>query len=214
MACRTRAPSVVSMPTIAMAHVREDGLADVRADLDEPLSRWLWIVKPLLVVPHAIVLAFLWIGFVAATLAALVAVLATGRYPEQLHAYNVGVLRWTWRVAFYSTGALGTDRYPPFTLGEADYPADVEIGRPETTDRRSAAFRLLLGLPHLVIVCTLTGTGIALVLVLVAGVLLAVKGTYPQDVFRLLVGIARWTIRTAAYVAFLRDEYPPFRLDT
>lgn len=191
--------------------------------LDPGLSRWLWLVKWFLAIPHHIVLAVLWIAFLVVTVVAGVAILFTGRYPASLFQFTVGVLRWNWRVAFYAYGVLGTDQYPPFTLARSDYPAEFDVAYPRKLSHWKVLLKSwLFALPQLVIVSALTGgawasstSGISLlaVLVLVAAVILLFTGVYRLGLFNLLMGINRWALRTVTYVALMSDKYPPFRLD-
>ncbi len=126
-------------------------------DLTEPLSRWLWLVKWLLIIPHLIVLAIFSVAFVALTAIAWLAILFTGRYPRGIFDFNVGLLRWAWRVEFYSYGALGTDQYPPFSMKEGGYPADLRVEYPEQLSRGLIFVKWLLAIPHIMILWFLQG---------------------------------------------------------
>ena len=198
--------------------------AHVSARLDQPLSRWLWLVKWILVLPHYVVLMFLWLAFAVLSVVAGVAVLVTGRYPRGIFDFNVGVLRWTWRVQYYAIGAFATDRYPPFTLDDdPGYPAHFDVEYPEHLSRGLVLVKWwLLAIPHYVIMTVFIGGtgwaayhfgGLVSVLAVIAAVIVAFTGSYPGSIYDFVLGMNRWVLRVAAYASLMTDEYPPFRLD-
>ncbi|MCX4572716.1 DUF4389 domain-containing protein [Streptomyces sp. NBC_01571] len=200
-----------------------DNPVRVNARLDDPLSRWLWPAKWILAVPHYVLLFLLWIAFTVVSVIAFFAILLAERYPRTLFDFNLGVLRWTWRVAYYSYGALGTDRYPPFSLGEEpQYPARLDIAYPERLSRGLVLVKWwLLATPHYVVIGFFLGGprlgvwygGLIPVLTIIAAVTLAFTGRYPKDLYDLVLGLNRWALRVAAYATLMTDSYPPFRLD-
>lgn len=185
----------------------------VRGAIDAPSSR-LWLVKwCVLAVPHYPILIGLYLLYPLVTFVAGVAILFTGRYPRPLFDFNVGVLRWSWRVMNYRFPMNTTDAYPPFTLRpRADYPGDLEVDYPEQLSRWAVLVKWwLLGLPQIIMCWAMEP--LLQVLCVISAVRLLARGTVSQDMFDLLMGMVRWRYRVAVYVSLMTDGYPPFRLD-
>jgi len=214
--------------------------AQLTGALSPNLSRWLWLVKWFLAIPHYIALFFLGIALIVTTVIAFFGILFTGSYPRGLFDFAVGVLRWGWRVGFYTYSALGTDEYPPFTLARTAYPADFDVEYPQQLSRGLVLVKWwLLAIPHYLLIGAAVSGGMAVtrtynsmgdgsefvdrtsssapgllaLLVLIAGVALLFTAVYPRPLFALIMGINRWAYRVSAYVLLLTDAYPPFRLD-
>jgi hypothetical protein len=191
----------------------------ITGELTVPPARGWWLIKWLLAIPHYIILAFLWIAFIVVSIIAFFSILFTAKYPKGLFNFNVGVMRWTWRVGFYSYQALGTDKYPPFTLKAGGYPADLEVPYPETLSRGLVLVKWwLLAIPQYIVVGIFQGGlgyrygGLVFILAIFAAVALLFTGKYPKDIFNFVIGMNRWSYRVTAYAALMTDHYPPFRL--
>ncbi|HWH52057.1 MAG TPA: DUF4389 domain-containing protein [Gemmatimonadaceae bacterium] len=135
------------------------------------------------------------------------AILFTGEYPDGLRKLALFYLRWRVRAGAYVM--LLRDEYPPF--GEGAYPASLRISPPELPRRRaSVALRLLLALPHLVVVWAL---GLLwMVTTVVAWFSILFTGRLPRPLYEFGAGMLQWSTRIEAYLLLLHDDYPPFSL--
>jgi len=171
-------------------------------------SRFMPLVKWLLLIPHYIVLILLGIGALFAILISFFAVIFTRRYPRGLFDYVVGVSRWAWRVQAYLL--LMVDPYPPFSLqDDPNYPARFEIEYPEDgVARWRPLFAWILAIPYLIIASILFQ--LAEILTFFAFFTILFTKKYPEGMFKIaLVGL-RWQARGNAYAYWLTTKYPPF----
>ena len=183
----------------------------VDGEYQERVNRFLWLIKWLLVIPNGLVLSLFSIPIIVTYPLAWLIIIVTGRYPHSLWGYHFGLIRWSWRMNFYAYQMGGTDRYPPFSLADQDYPASITIDYPERSSRLKALFRWILIIPHWIIVSILGN--VVSVLVVIALVVVLFTGSYPRPIFDFNLAMNRWRYRVSAYGALLRDEYPPFGFD-
>jgi hypothetical protein len=150
------------------------------------------------------------LGAVASVVALIAwfSIVITGFMPSGLWNLSAYYLRWRVRAVAYL--ALLRDEYPPF--GDEPYPAELLLAAPDAPrNRLSVAFRLILALPHLVVLWAL---GIVwAVVTLIIWVSILIDGSCPPSLYRFSLGALRWSTRVEAYVLLLHDEYPPFAFD-
>jgi hypothetical protein len=181
----------------------------LQADIarQEEYSRFMPLVKWLLLIPHYIALAFLAIIALLGIVGAFFAVLVTGRYPRGIFDFVVGVSRWAWRVQAYLF--LMVDKYPPFSLdGDPSYPATFDIAYPEDHARWRPLVQWFLAIPVYVVASALMYLAEIIVFFAFFTILFARK--FPEGMFKLALIPMRWQARVNAYMGFLTTKYPPF----
>ena len=176
-------------------------------------------LRPILAIPHMILVgpgAWLHrldsaglIGAAAYVLAIVnwFALLVTGDSIKGIRDFQLYYLRWRTRALAYM--ALLIDPYPPF--GDGSYLATIAVTEPTVRDRAAVAVRLILAVPHLVVLFFLVLGWVLCTIVAWFAILFA--GTYPASLYPIALGVMRWTLRVEAYLLLLVDEYPPFTLD-
>ena len=170
------------------------------------LSRLLIFVKWLLVIPHAVILAFLSIAVAVVSFIAWFAILFTGKYPRGLWDFSMMTLRWTARVQAYA--GLMRDEYPPF--GDEAYPIRFASIYPEELSRWKIFVKWLLIIPHLFVVYLLNI--LWSIVSFIAWFAILFTGNYPHSLFDVAVGCNRWSYRVSLYIMLLSDVYPPFAM--
>jgi hypothetical protein len=176
--------------------------------------------RPILAIPHAILAGpvYLWtrtagVGLIGAAAYVLAIVswfslLIKGRHPQGAREFCLYYLRWRTRSLAYM--ALFRDEYPPF--GDGPYAASIEVAEPPSQrDQGSIALRLLLVLPHVVVLCFLLIGW--LITTVIAWLAILFSGSYPASMVGFGVGVMRWALRVEAYMLLLVDVYPPFSLE-
>lgn len=192
---------------------------------DRPLDRLSSALRPLYLIPIAIVFAAIggWTtSWGDAGDTTTVAIGGTGllflppmlllvfrrKYPRWWFEFNRELIRFASRVGAYA--ALLTDRYP-----STDEEQDVHVGLPEpdaaALNRWLPLVKWFLAIPHYIVLCVLYLGVIGAVIAAWFAILFT--GRYPHALFDYVVGVGRWHVRVVAYAwALVTDAYPPFRL--
>jgi hypothetical protein len=197
------------MTTANPAYSASTPMSPARLEIDYPpgLSRLLIFVKWLLAIPHYFVLAVLGIGAYVVLIISFFAVLITGRYPEGMFNYMVGVIRYSMRLAAYLF--LMTDAYPPFSLADdPGYPVRLQIDYPGQMARWRPLVNWLLALPALVAVYVLAI--VAYIVTFLAWFAILFTGRFPEPMFDTVAIYMRWNVRTMSFVYWMTEQYPPF----
>lgn len=202
------APPPAAPPTTVSP--AEDYPVHLEIERQAEYSRFMPLIKWLLAIPHYLVLLVLGIGAFFVIIASFFAVLFTGRYPEGMFNYMVGVHRWALRVIAYTD--LMVDPYPPFTLDDDPaYPVHFDIDYPEHVNRWRPLVHWLLIIPFAIVAYIVYYLG--RIMVFLAFFTILFTKQYPEGMFNIVKVSLRWLARAGAYEYWMVTRYPPFVWD-
>jgi Domain of unknown function (DUF4389) len=179
-------------------------------DYEEKRSRLTTFFRLFFAIPHFIVLWFYGVAAGIVIIVAWFALVLTGRYPQGMYDFVAGFLRYTTYVWGYFY--LGTDRYPPFSGSDTDYPVRLNIGPPKAQySRAKAFFRIILAIPVMIInyamqIVTQVGA-------LIAWFAIVALGRQPRGLQDMIGLGLSYQQRSFAYFALLTEDWPPFTDD-
>ena len=183
---------------------------DVDAQLLPEYSRFMPLIKWLILLPHYIVLFFLGIGAMFVAFIAFFATLFTAKYPEGMWNYMVGVHRWALRVMAYNF--LITDNYPPFTLQETNEDTIQLVAEyPERVSRWRPFFAGLICIPYAIVASLIYMVASICSFFAFFPILFTKK--IPAGLFNVIRNGFTWNLRAGFYSYWMSTEYPPFEWD-
>jgi len=170
---------------------------------------WIYIL-----IPHYFLLVFVGLWGAILQFVAFWVILFTGRYPQSMFEFQVGLLKWSLRLSARLMNV--SDGYPAFGIKSTDEYTDLIIPYPEKVSRGLVLLRLFFGifyvyLPHIFILyfrAIFVG-----VLIFLAWWVVLFTGKYPDYMFDWVTGQIRWQLRVALYMMYMTDTYPPFTGD-
>jgi hypothetical protein len=169
-----------------------------------PQNRLTVLVRIILAIPHLVVLYALGIAAEVVLIICWFAALFLGRLPDGLAGFLSGYLRWLVRVQAYVF--LLTDRYPPFELGDADYPVQILL-RPGPLNRLAVLFRIILAIPASLL-SALVVLGMETIVMFVTWLIVLIAGQLPRSLYEAIAAGQRYYFRHSAYLFLLTGTYP------
>lgn len=182
----------------------------LQVDEPQPQNRLSVLIRIIFAIPAILFGIVIGIGLQIVALIAWVVILVTGKYPAGMMNFTEGGLRFSSRLSGYLY--LLTDKSPSFSLdANPAYPVRLSVqGQIEGRNRLTVFFRLLMAIPHYLILGVLNY--VIGVVVFVAWLMALFTGSVAPGLHTFIAGYLRWTMRAQGYVLLVTDEYPPFSL--
>jgi hypothetical protein len=167
-------------------------------------NRWTVAFRIILAIPQFIVLSILFIAFFFVLVIGWFAALFTGRLPEWAHTFLGGVIRWYTRVSAYMF--LLTDRYPPFSFDDEEYPVRPVLPGRGPLNRVSVFFRIILAVPAAVFY-QIVQNGLTFPLLFFMWIVVLFRGTMPPALYDAYAAFLRYQTRFHSWFSMVTSEY-------